>query len=241
MIDIHSHILPYIDDGARTPEQSLALLKMAVADGTTHLVCTPHIHLGRYNNDKKRISEVFNQVLELVDEHQIEIKLATAAEARMDAQLMPMIKANTLPFLGHWQSQPVLLLELPHSHFPDFTLQFISWLKKQGVCPLIAHPERNRDIQKDHTFLSKLKDAGCLLQVTAGSIAGNFGERAEHTAKYMLQQRIVDVAASDAHNVDRRPPTMSDVFEYVCANYGIDLGVELFFDTPKSITESIFE
>ena len=119
MIDIHSHILPGIDDGAKDLTESLALLKMAQSDGITHIVATPHIHLGRYNNSAPQLLNDLTHLKAACLAQNININIAVAAEARLDVELMPLILTNKLPFIGKKNGFNYLLLELPHSHVPQ--------------------------------------------------------------------------------------------------------------------------
>ena len=122
MIDIHTHILPGIDDGAKDLTESLALLKLAENDGITHMVATPHIHVGRFNNATAQIKNDLESLKQEAHKEGINVKLAAAAEVRLDIELMAMVMANKLPFIGKIADKNVLLLELPHSHMPQGTL-----------------------------------------------------------------------------------------------------------------------
>ena len=119
MFDIHSHILPSIDDGAKDLDESLALLKMAEDDGITHMVATPHIHIGRFNNRSSHIYESLVNLRLHAKNAGIGVKLAAAAEVRLDVELMALVMSNQLPFIGEIANKNVLLLELPHSHMPQ--------------------------------------------------------------------------------------------------------------------------
>ena len=118
MIDLHCHILPGIDDGAQNLEESLALLKAAADSGITHVVCTPHIQFGRFDNSIETISECFESLVQQCRAAEIDIQMAWAAEVRISPEIMILHKQNKLPFLGTWEDKNVLLLELPHSHVP---------------------------------------------------------------------------------------------------------------------------
>ena len=179
MIDIHSHILPGIDDGAKDLSESLALLNIAQNDGITHMVATPHIHIGRFNNSASQLySELVNLKAQALVNN-INIKLAVAAEVRLDVELMSLVLSNKLPFIGTLNSVNYLLLELPHSHVPQGYDKFINWLAKQNIKVIIPHPERNRDIQANPFYIERLKQLGCEFQLTASSIEGAWGETAK--------------------------------------------------------------
>ncbi len=240
MIDIHSHILPGIDDGAKDLSESLVLLNIARNDGITHMVATPHIHIGRFNNSASQLySELANLKAQALVNN-IGIKLAVAAEVRLDVELMSLVLGNKLPFIGTLNSVNYLLLELPHSHVPQGYDKFINWLAKQNIKVIIPHPERNRDIQANPFYIERLKQLGCEFQLTASSIEGAWGETAKNISIDMLKKGLVTYVASDAHSVKRRPPILSKAKQIVSELIGENDVHDLFFTNPKRLTESLF-
>ncbi|MBH0076882.1 capsule biosynthesis protein CapC [Pseudoalteromonas sp. SWYJ118] len=240
MIDIHSHILPGIDDGAKDLSDSLALLNIAQNDGITHMVATPHIHIGRFNNS---VSQLYSELANLKAQalvNNIGIKLAVAAEVRLDVELMSLVLGNKLPFIGTLNSVNYLLLELPHSHVPQGYDKFINWLAKQNIKVIIPHPERNRDIQVNPFYIDRLKQLGCDFQLTASSIEGAWGETAKNISIDMLKKGLVTYVASDAHSVKRRPPILSKAKKIVSELIGEIEAQNLFFNNPQRLTESLF-
>lgn len=240
MIDIHSHILPGIDDGAKDLNESLALLNIAQNDGITHMIATPHIHIGRFNNSA---SQLFCELANLKAQalvNNIGIKLAVAAEVRLDVELMSLVLGNKLPFIGTLNSVNYLLLELPHSHVPQGYDKFINWLTKQNIKVIIPHPERNRDIQANPFYIERLKQLGCEFQLTASSIEGAWGETAKNISIDMIKKGLVTYIASDAHSVKRRPPILSKAKQIVSELIGQNDANDLFFTNPKRLTESLF-
>ncbi len=239
MIDLHCHILPGLDDGAATPDETLALLRLAVADGITRMVATPHINPGYFDNKPLNINAALADVRQLISTHQLPIQVAAAAEVRLTDQLMPALEMGLLPFLGVWQGQKVLLLELPHSHVPAGTDKLLKWLARHDVIAMIAHPERNRDIQANVQCLAPLKRIGCLFQLTGSSLIGDLGARHQQCAEFMVAQRLYHIVASDCHNLDRRPPKLSAAVRCLTdladAQYALDLSVH----NPALIIESL--
>lgn len=209
MIDLHSHLLPGIDDGASSLEEALSLARIAVADGITHMVFTPHVHPGRYENNVQTIQPVFEAFQQALIDHEIPLSVKPAGEVRLSAEVLAMFAANQLPFLGEWQGRKVMLLELPHSHVPPGTDNLVKWLLARDVLPMIAHPERNKGLLADQCKLAPFIEMGCLFQVTAMSVTGEFGEPASEMAHKMLENGWVTVIASDAHNEKHRPPVLS--------------------------------
>lgn len=240
MYDIHCHLIPGIDDGARDEAEALSLLRIAVEEGITHVVFTPHMHLGRFDNFKNDIFDAFIALKLLAGKENIPLELAFAAEVRIDADLLHLFKQGKIPFFKGENNQQVILLELPHSQFPPGAEKLISWMVAQGITPLIAHPERNRDIQKSPELALKLKRLGCLLQVTAGSVIGQFGEKSQILAHSLLKQKIADVVASDAHNLKRRPPKLKEAYNFIAEQFSIEYAQDLFVNNPKKITQNLF-
>ncbi len=240
MIDIHSHILPGLDDGAKDLNESLALLNMAQADGITHMVATPHIHLGRFNNAASHIYDDLAKLKHAASDANINVQLAVAAEVRLDVELMTLVMSKKLPFIGNANGANYLLLELPHSHVPQGFDKFISWLAKQNIKTIIPHPERNRDIQAKPFYIERLKQLGCEFQLTASSIEGEWGEHAQTISLDMLKNGLVTYVASDAHSVKRRPPILSKAKSIVSDLIGAEQAEALFYTNPLRLTQSLF-
>ena len=240
MIDLHCHILPGIDDGAKNLDESLALINTAISNGITHMMCTPHIQLGRFDNTVDTISMAFNQVQQQVTAQALNIKLAFAAEVRICPEIMILAKQAKLPFIGQWQGKNVLLLELPHSHVPPGTEQLIKWLHKNDIIPMIAHPERKRDILADYEKLKILVRTHCLFQITASSIIGDFGEGPKALAEKMLMDDLVNIIATDAHSLKRRPPKLAEGRMAAAKLIGDEKAHKLVFDTPQLISATKF-
>lgn len=240
MIDLHCHILPGIDDGAQTIEDSIELINAAVADGITRIICTPHIQLGRFDNTIDTITTAFEELQEHTIKNDIDVELAFAAEVRICPEIMLLVKQKRLPFIGKWLQKDVLLLELPHSHIPAGTEQLINWLNKNNIIPMIAHPERNRDIIADITRLSRIPTSSCLYQITASSICGDFGDIPQRISEQLLLEDKVTIVASDSHNIKRRPPKLNQAKNIVEKLVGAEKADMLFYHTPKLISDSKF-
>ncbi len=239
MIDVHCHILPGIDDGAANLAESMALLRLAVADGITHMVATPHINPGYFDNNRQTINHALAELRATVAAEQLDIQLAAAAEVRVTADLMLAVERQQLPFLGSWQGQSVLLLEFPPSHIPPGSDKLIKWLSQKGIVAMIAHPERNREVQANLALLDPLRRLGCLFQLTASSLLGDLGERHQATARQLVQNRLYHVMASDCHNVHRRPPRLTASIEHVSKLADADYANSLVFGNPQALTATL--
>lgn len=240
MIDLHCHYLPGIDDGAANLAASLELARAAVSSGITHAVCTPHIHFGYFDNDIDIISSTHVIFASALARENIPLKTHYAAEIRITPEIIKLKAQNRLPFLGYINERPVLLLELPHSHIPPGTEQLIQWLNSNGITPMIAHPERNRDILANYNKAYWLKGKNVLFQITAGAITGTFGEKVQECALAMLKDGFADIIATDAHNIHKRPPELKQAFNVVSDQFGAELATTLCKDTPWNIAKCWF-
>lgn len=235
MIDVHSHIIPGIDDGARTMEMALEMARQAVESGVTHLVCTPHVHWGTFDNTPEIIEAGFQALKQAVSDNNIPLTLSWAGEVRVNEMVPVWFRQSTLPFLGSYEGKKVLLLEMPHSNMPAGLDQLFRWLHNEGVQPLIPHPERNRDVWKRPEKIQWLRNQGCLLQVTAGAFIGRFGEQVKDIALSMLSANQIDLVASDTHDIKRRPNDMGEAYKFVCGHASAEVADRLFKTTPGLI------
>ena len=238
MIDLHSHILAGIDDGASTLDDSIVLVSDAIKNGVTKILATPHIHLGTFDNDLKSIKNAFSALTDQLQINNIDISLAYSAEVRICPEIIMLAKQKQLPLMGKWKGFDLLLLEFPHSHIPPGSEKLIDWLTTQNIKPMIAHPERNRDLWQFNELLRPFKERDCLFQVTASSLLGDFGERSERLAWQLVDDGIVTVIASDMHSITRRPSKMQQAYDLVKSRCGVQVAEQLFVVNPDIIFES---
>lgn len=240
MIDLHCHLLHGMDDGPDTLEESLELCRIAVSDGITRAVVTPHIHPGRWENSRTSVREACAALQQILDRQEVPLRLGFAAEVRLTDLIPDQLARDDIPFYGEVGGYRVMLLEFPHGHVVPGSQKLVAWLLEQGIRPLIAHPERNRQLMRDPSLLQPFIDLGCWLQVTAGSVIGQFGERSQAVARLLLEQGEVKLLASDGHNAGARPPVLSPVFEYVEQVFGKEAAIRLLVETPAEIAASQF-
>lgn len=237
MIDLHCHLLPGIDDGPDTLEESLELCRIAVADGISLAIVTPHIHPGRWENTRRSIAEACSALQRALELHDIPLRLGFAGEVRLTDRIMQQVADDDIPFYGSVDGYKVMLLEFPHSHLIPGGEKLARWLLAQGIRPLIAHPERNKQIMKDASQLLPYIEAGCWLQVTGGSVTGHFGDKSRTIAHELLQSDMVTVLASDGHNDRVRPPVLRQTFDYITSQYGEKRAQRLMLETPAAIIQ----
>ena len=235
MIDMHSHILPGVDDGAQDYEQALQMLAIAAEDGVTTQLLTPHIQPGVYNNSLASLNDPFTSFKQAAHEQGIDIELKLAAEIRIGPEIMPMVQSDAVPWLGAWEGRRVFLMEFPHNQVPAGSINLIQWLLQHNALPMIAHPERNRELQGDICKLEPFLDAGCLVQVTAKSLAGGFGAEAHRIAVELLRAEKITLLATDCHNLAYRPPDLSTGYKAAAELIGEHAARVLVDDNPQAL------
>ena len=235
MIDLHCHLLPGIDDGPATLEEALEMARIAVANGITESHVTPHLHPGRWENDRPKIAAAVETYQMALAAAGIPLQIGFAAEVRLDYEILPLIEAGRVPFLGKLDGFQVMLLEFPHSHVPVGADKFVAWLLARNIRPMIAHPERNKDLMRDPARIEPFMQAGCMLQLTADSVAGGFGDLCALRAREFLERGWVSILASDAHDTVDRPPRMAPGRNAAAKIVGEEEALRMTHGTPLRI------
>ncbi|WP_158967140.1 tyrosine-protein phosphatase [Paraglaciecola sp. L3A3] len=235
MIDIHSHILPGVDDGARTLDEALDMLRMSVDTGVTVQVLTPHIHFGRFENQRADLQQRFTIFQEQVDEANIKIGLQLGSEVRISSEIMQLVAQDAIPTLGVYNGKKTFLLEFPRIEVPVGYENLVKWLINKNYLPIIVHPERNQTFVRKPQKLEVLTNMGCPLQITASSLTGQFGEEAQQNAEQLLQQGAVSAIASDCHNLKGRKPNLNEGVAAAQALIGASLVSRLTMDIPEQL------
>lgn len=199
MIDIHTHILPGIDDGPQTIEESIEILKKATEEGIKTIVATPHVLEVPSESDMQRLRGAFNRVKNAIIREGIDIKIILGAELFISPDLPKTIKENRELTINN--GNKYVLIELPMNEIPLFTEQTIFELQLQGIVLIIAHPERCFEIQKDTNRLFDLVQKGVLTQLNSGSLTGIYGKKVQKTAKSLLKKNLIHMIASDIHKI----------------------------------------
>ena len=207
MYDTHCHILPGIDDGAHDMEESMVMCAMAVDDGIRGIVATPHHANGVYMNPREEVVSVVQAVRDELDMRGIPLQIFPGSEVHLHNNLMDEIRAGTLCTYG--DHGKALLIEAPPQILPDRIKDEIFALKLAGITPILAHAERNKAVQDDPDKVLELVRMGCLVQVTAMSVLGDFGDMPERTARQLLKARSAHLVATDAHSPRSRPPKLA--------------------------------
>lgn len=233
MIDIHAHILPGIDDGAKTIEESLKMAQIAVTDGITKIIATPHVIAGLYENQKLDIIKLVSELNSRLKAENIPLEILPGAEYRLEPELPQKLQKGALLTLN--DTGKYLLAELPDTFIPEYAENVLYQIQLQGIIPVIAHPERNSVLAQNPDRLKKLIDKGMKAQVTTGSITGNFGSRAQKAGLYFLRQGLIHTAASDAHSARGRTPRLKSCSIAVKERFGEQAEDLLFHENPQRI------
>ncbi|MDN6735775.1 MAG: tyrosine protein phosphatase [Tetragenococcus koreensis] len=213
MIDLHCHILAGIDDGAESMDASLAMAREAVDQGITHILCTPHHNNGRYENPKATVISTVALLQAELDQRNLPLTLLEGQEVRITGELLEEIKKDRILFTD--LADTYLLIEFPTMDVPAYTEELFFELRALGKVPVIVHPERNAKFREDPNRLIPYLEMGCLAQLTAPSIVGSFGKSIQKTAKTMVKHNLVQMVASDAHGVNKRPFRLKEAYEAV--------------------------
>ena len=230
-IDIHCHILPGIDDGPETIEESLEMIEMACDDGGSHIFATPHILKGVHNNSSETIISSLNNFRNHVNNG---MEVLYGADVRISNDLIDLIERKEIPTLN---GSEYLLLELPFYVMPPNIETMIFSLRQKGIIPIIAHPERYPYLMRNLQQMKRLRDIGVLYQVTATSLTGGFGRDICRSCFSMIKEGLVDFVASDAHNSKTRPPILSKAYREIKREFDEVIADRLFFYNPRRILE----
>jgi protein-tyrosine phosphatase len=226
LIDIHSHVLFGLDDGARTLEDSLAMVRMAAEHGTTDLVATPHANLA-YRFEPERMAERLAQVRESAGGAP---RLYTGCDFHLSFD-------NLQDAIGHPRKytinqQSYLLVEFSELLIFKNTEEIFARLRDAGMTPVITHPERNGLLRQRLEHIAKWVEQGARVQLTAQSLTGGFGRSAKDFSRELLGRRLVHVIASDGHDCERRPPVMDQARAWLRMEYGEALAEALCVTNP---------
>ena len=222
-----------MDDGARTFEQSLAMVKMAAEAGTTDIVATPHADL-QYKFQPGVITERIAALQAAVGDS-IRIHRGCDFHLAYD-NIQDALTQPTKYTINH---KRYLLVEFSEMTIFPTTTEMFERLIAAGMIPVITHPERNSLLRQRITELGRWAEMGCLLQITGASFLGNFGERAKVWSDSMMERGLVHVVASDGHDLEHRPPVLDDVREYLEKKYGAGKAERLTTTTPRAIIQGL--
>ena len=201
MVDLHSHFLHGVDDGARNSDVTLQMLLQAESVGITKLLATPHVNELTTPEISHHIKETFHSILQLIKKAGISVEIRLAGEVNLLASDLDL-KEHEWVLIGN--QQKYILVETPFQNLPQQYTEILFNLRLNKIIPVLAHPERNIKLQNDPSPLVEWINQGCLVQIDAGSVTGQFGRKCQRFAKRLLQARAAHLVASDAHDVKGR-------------------------------------
>jgi protein-tyrosine phosphatase len=205
MFDVHSHLLPGLDDGAPDLSTSLAMARAYVSEGVECVACTPHILPGLYSNSGEQIRQAVDALQLVLFDAGIPLKLVAGADNHVVADFVDGLKRGRLLPLA----QSVYVLVEPPQHIAPLHLEDLFFsIMTAGYVPILTHPERLSWIESKFDLVKMLAGRGVWMQLTAGSLCGRFGSRARYWAERMLAEGLVHIIATDAHNMKSRPPDL---------------------------------
>lgn len=232
MIDIHCHILPGMDDGAKNIEDSLIMAKQAAKEGIHTIIATPHLN-NHYDNRKPLIISKVNELNQALIENGIDVKILPGQEPRIYGEIIEDFDRNEIQTLNNSQYQ---FIEFPSSHVPRYTERLLFDIQVKGLTPIIVHPERNSEIIERPEILYNLVEKGALTQVTASSLSGYFGKNIKNFSIQLIESNLTHFIASDAHNVVNRSFKMDEAFSLLDTKFGMDY-VYLFKENAELLVE----
>jgi protein-tyrosine phosphatase len=232
LIDLHCHLLPGIDDGAPDLATSLEMARIAVADGITTIACTPHIYPGLYENNGPDILRRVEALQAELDAAGIALTLVAGCDAHLTPTMVAELDSGHIPTLA---GSRYFLFEPPHHVAPPRLEQSVLATLDAGYMPIITHPERLSWIESHYDTMKALARAGAWMQLTAGSITGRFGKRAQHWSERMLDEGLVHLVSTDAHNLRNRKPLLSEAVAAVGARLGDAAAHDMVVTRPRMV------
>ncbi|MGP4074860.1 tyrosine-protein phosphatase [Halobacillus sp. K22] len=235
MIDIHSHILPGVDDGAQTMEESMDMAKAAVEDGIDTIIATPHHMNGTYNNYKNDILIQVSELNRQLSERGMELKVLPGQETRIHGEMLEGIQSEEVLSLN--VDTKFVFVEFPPDSVPRYTSKLLFDLQVEGYHPIIVHPERNKHIMEHPDTLYTLVKNGAFVQLTAGSVCGHFGKKIKKFSHQLIGANLAHLIASDAHNTSSRGFCMTEAYSEVRKEFGLDT-VYLLSENAEELLEN---
>lgn len=234
MIDLHTHILPGVDDGAPDLETALAMARFGQKNGLSTIAATPHFNfITAWSSVKLQVAKLRRALAE----EGIEVEVVPGAELYIDLELAAM-EAREIPTYG--DRGQYCLIEFPMYQIPIYTEQVLFALQTKGIVPIIAHPERYGAVVENPNLVLEWLKAGCLIQVNSGSVLGRFGPQIRETSEIMLTHNMVQFVASDAHGLTRRGLNLSDAHNALVEMIGPERAWALAATNPAAMLAGEF-
>lgn len=232
IIDLHSHLIPGVDDGAQTIELSIELARQAVDEGVEHMVLTPHHRNGQYINYGKDVLTYAEELQAEYDKAGVKLQVYPSQEIRLTGKFLDdLYNQHLLPLDPEGK---YYLIEFPSDSVPSITDEVLTVLIQDGITPVIAHPERNHELATNLHRLYELIEMGCLSQITTSSYSGYYGEKLVANSKQIIEHNLAHILASDVHHIEHRPMNITAAFDQLQQDFGSET-VTYFKDNARSI------
>ena len=232
MVDIHSHILPEVDDGSKSWDISVAMCRMAAADGITHQVATPHAN-DRYHYDRPYLQGLIAHLQGLVGNA---LTLSLGCDFHLSYDNLQNVLAD--PSRYAIEGSRYMLVELSNYSVPPQTTDCFLKLGDRGITAIITHPERNPILRENLQRVVEWAEQGCVIQMTGSALTGFWGERVRRAAHWLLEHDAVHVLATDAHDMEKRIPVLSTARDAAAEIKGDEVAQALVDANPRAIINS---
>lgn len=234
-VDIHCHCLPGLDDGPRKMYDSLDLCRGLVDDGVSVAIATPH-QLGQFDgcNEPGKVRQAVTQLNKELENKNIPLTIIPGGDVRIDERISELIETDKIQTLA--DGRKYILLELPTRIFIDIEPLLIE-LAGMGVCAILSHPERHSVLCRQYGILPKWLGRSAYLQITAGSLTGDFGSNAQKAAWKILSMGWVSFVATDAHNMTSRKPRMNTAYREICMKLSPEIARMVCIENPIRLIE----
>lgn len=233
MIDIHSHILPEVDDGSHSLEESIQMCRASADDGVTVMVATPHAHDGVHTTHDPEFLR--QKVAELNEQLGGALRVVIGCELRFTHDIVRQVcQTKSAPTIA---GGPYVLVEFPHTVVPPGSERPLFELMSNEITPIIAHPERNQMLIAEPERFFPIIEMGALGQMDTGSITGQFGKRVQQAVRVMLEHGLIHFIASDCHNTRNRLPGMSEAVALTAEIVGDEYARAIADANPLAVVE----
>jgi len=237
MIDLHTHILPGVDDGVKTVEDAIEFARVAAGDGVRTIVATPHYRDGFYINARPEVLAGVAALNARLAAENVPIQVLPGAEVHVSADIIERVKSGHAPTLA--DNGRTVLFELSMSQYPVDLENLVFRMRLAGLQVLFAHPERIRYFQDDVSRYEAVIRLGAYGQITTGSITGTFGDDVMEFSRELARKRLVHVVASDAHNTRGRPPVLSTSIERLGSWMGESFARRMVDEIPRAFLDGV--
>lgn len=234
IIDIHTHILPGLDDGARTVDEALRMCELYLAQGVSAVVATPHMCDPRYKVSPEAVRRGVEELSEACERRGFNLKILPGGDVRLEPELLEVLEEGRVLTLA--DTGKYLLLELPLQTAPRIE-GLIFELSVRGITPILSHPERNIELWRKPRRLAEFVERGCLVQITAGSLFGGFGPAPKEAAWRFLRAGLVHAVASDAHSTGGRRPELRRTADLLASVLGEASARTLLCHNPARVIQ----